>query len=88
MSKDIEAGYILAKQVFELAAWLGQAPGFIMIPDHMFDALDAMAETTCRTLGLEIPEWDDEKDEDDQKDPIDIVCDWLNEYEELNPPKE
>ena len=88
MSKDIEAGYILAKQVFELAAWLGQAPGFINIPDYMFDALDSMAETAATTLGLEVPEWDDEKDEDDQKDPIDIVVDWLNEYEELNPPKE
>ena len=88
MSKDIEAGYVLAKQVFELAAWLGQAPGFIAIPDYMFDSLDSMAETAAATLGLEIPDWDDEKDEDDQKDAIDIVVDWLNEYEELNPPKE
>ena len=83
--QDLDAGYNLAAQVREFAIWLGQAPGFLAIPDHMFDALDAMAETAARTLGLEIPDWDDEKDEDQNRDAIDVVVDWVNEWDENHP---
>lgn len=73
--QDKVSGLSLAKQVSELASWLAEAPGFILIPDHFFDALDSMALTAAKTLGLEVPD----TDFGGEDDPIDIVCNWLKE---------
>ncbi len=83
MSKehDLLAGYSLAKQVKELASWLGNAPGWVQIPDRMFDSLDEMAITACNTIGLAVPD----KDLDHGDDPIDMVCTWLKEWDENHP---
>lgn len=78
---DLLAGYSLAKQVKQLASWLAEAPGFIQIPDHFFDALDEMALTACKTIGLEVG--DQETEQADS--PIDIVCVWLKEWDENHP---
>lgn len=83
MSKehDLLSGYSLAKQVKELASWLGHAPGWVQIPDHMFESLDEMALTACHTIGLLAPDQDLEQADS----PIDIVCVWLKEWDENHP---
>lgn len=71
---NTHAGYSLAKQVKEFASWLGQAPGWIQIPDSYFESLEEMATTAAKTIGLEVPEYEDE-----DNNVIDMVCSWFDE---------
>lgn len=74
MSKDFEAGKATAKQVLELATWLGNAPGWVKAPDFMYEALDELTAVAAGQLGLKQP---DENQE--HIDLIDVVCTWATQ---------